>query len=76
MYMYGSARLGGLTAIHLSLICMAVRLGWNDCHNICLLFLSFSNVCHSVCVWPTSLKVGSTATFHILFPMKGFIFLI
>ena len=28
-YIYG---LGGLTAKHLSLICMAVRLGWTDYH--------------------------------------------
>ena len=29
--------LGGLIAIHLSLICMTVRLGWTDCHT----FLSY-----------------------------------
>ena len=35
--------LGGLTVIHLSLICMTVKLGWTDCH-IILLFSGFSNV--------------------------------
>ena len=25
---------GGLTAIHLSLICLTVRLGWTDCHTL------------------------------------------
>ena len=35
--------LHGLPAIHLSLICIPVRLGWTDCHT-CLLF---PNVSHS-----------------------------
>ena len=31
-YLYDSKGLSGLTATHLSLICMAVRLGWTDSH--------------------------------------------
>ena len=30
--LYDSKAWGGQTAIHLSLICMTVRLGWTDCH--------------------------------------------
>ena len=40
---------------------------------ICLLFSSFSNVCHSACVWPTALKLGCIANFDMLFLVMGFI---
>ena len=34
---------------------------------ICLLFSGFSNVYHSVCVWPTALKLGCVTNFDVLF---------
>ena len=40
---------------------------------ICLLFFGFSNVYHSVCVWPTALKLGCFTNFDMLFLiMTGF----
>ena len=37
---------------------MAVRLGWTDCHIFVSYFLGFQNICHSVCFWPTALKLA------------------
>ena len=39
---------------------------------IWLLFSSFSNVCHSVCVWPTALKLSCINNFDMLFLVMGF----
>ena len=41
---------------------------------ICLLFSSF--VCHSMCVWPTALKLGCVTNFDMLFLVMGFISLV
>ena len=35
-------------------------------------YLGFSNVCHSMCVWPTALKLGCLTNFDTLFLMMGF----
>ena len=35
--------------------------------HICLLFLGFSNVYHSTCIWPTALKLGCVANTNTLF---------
>ena len=40
------------------------------------LFSGFSNVCHSACVWPTALKLGSVTNFDTLFLVIGFISLV
>ena len=37
---YMTVRLGGLTAIHFSLICMTVRLEWTDCHTFVSYFMA------------------------------------
>ena len=64
--------LGRLTAIHLSLIWMAERLGWTDCHTF-VFFLVFSppDVCHSACVWPAALKLGCVTNSDMLFLVMG-----
>ena len=43
---------------------------WQSVHlHLCLLFLWFSNVCHSVCFWPTALKPGCITNFDMPFLM-------
>ena len=41
-----------------------------------LLFSGFSNVYHSMCVWPTALKLGCITNFDMLFLVMGFISLV
>ena len=41
-----------------------------------LSFSGFSNVCHSVCVWPTALKLGCITNSGMLFLVMGFISLV
>ena len=43
---------------------------------ICLLFSWFSNVCHSVYVWPTALQLGCITNFDMLFLVMRIISLI
>ena len=40
------------------------------------LFSSFSNVCHSACVWPTAQKLDCVTNFDMLFLVMGFISLV
>ena len=43
---------------------------------ICLLFLGFSNVYHSACVWPTALKLGCVTNLDTLFLVMEFMSLV
>ena len=52
---------------------MVVSLPMPDCHCNWLLFLGFSNVYHSACVWPTALKLGCVTNLDPLFLVMGFI---
>ena len=54
--------------------CQSDMGGLTDIH--LYLFSSFSNVCHSACVWPTALKLGCISNFDMLFLVMGFIYLV
>ena len=57
--------------------CMAVRLGGlTPLHFSYFIFFLSSNVCHSVCVWPTALKLSCITNFDMLLLMIGFISLV
>ena len=58
--MYWQSGVGRLTTIHLSLF----------------LRFFFPNVYHSMCVWPTALKLGCITDFDMLFLVMGFISLV
>ena len=45
-------------------------------NHICLLFSGFSNVYHSACVWPRTLKLGCITNLDTLFLAVGFISLV
>ena len=56
---------------------MTVSHGLTDCCTFFSLSLSFFfNVCHSVGVWPTALKLGCVTNFDMLFLVMGFISLV